>query len=197
MKNITILAFLLFAIASKAQSPIIDINESAMGQPDGYYIKDINNLLNPFEGTYVYTNGGTTFKVILVKKIQQYNGRYYEDLIIGEYQFTQNYVEKVNTLAEINVIYNNQRIHKINGNDIVNNNFRMLKCPSCSPNEKRFHCSIKDPSTNRFARMTMRRVTEGTQELMIINISHPSRGNNDPSEPEFSLPLEEFTLVKE
>ena len=45
--------------------------------------------------------------------------------------------------------------------------------------------------------MTMRRVTEGTQELMIINISHPSRGNNDPSEPEFSLPLEEFTLVKE
>ena len=197
MKNITILAFLLFAIASKAQSPIIDIIDSAMGQPDGYYVKDINNLLNPFEGTYVYTNVGTTFKVILVKKIQQYNGRYYEDLIIGEYQYIQNYVEKVNTLAEINVIYNNQRIHKINGNDIVNNNFRMLKCPSCSPNEKRFHCSIKDPSTNRFARMTMRRVTEGTQELMIINISHPSRGNNDPSEPEFSLPLEEFTLVKE
>ena len=53
MKNITILAFLLFAIASKAQSPIIDIIDSAMGQPDGYYVKDINNLLNPFEGTYV------------------------------------------------------------------------------------------------------------------------------------------------
>ena len=192
-----LLFLLLFAIASKAQIPVIDITDSAMGQPDGYYVKDIDSLLNRFEGTYLYTNGSTTLKMILVKKIQQYNGRYYEDLIIGEYQYIEDGVEKINTLSEINTIYNNQGLHKIAGRQIVNNNFRMLKCPSCSPNEKRFHCSIKDPSTNRFARMTMRRVTEGTQELMIVTISHPSRGNNDPAEPEFSLPLEEFTLIKE
>ena len=197
MRIMKLLFLLLFAIASKAQSPVIDITDSAMGQPDGYYVKDIDSLLNRFEGTYLYTNGSTTLKMILVKKIQQYNGRYYEDLIIGEYQYIEDGVEKINTLSEINTIYNNQGLHKIAGRQIVNNNFRMLKCPSCSPNEKRFHCSIKDPSTNRFARMTMRRVTEGTQELMIVTISHPSRGNNDPAEPEFSLPLEEFTLIKE
>ena len=197
MRIMKLLFLLLFAIASKAQIPVIDITDSAMGQPDGYYVKDIDSLLNRFEGTYLYTNGSTTLKMILVKKIQQYNGRYYEDLIIGEYQYIEDGVEKINTLSEINTIYNNQGLHKIAGRQIVNNNFRMLKCPSCSPNEKRFHCSIKDPSTNRFARMTMRRVTEGTQELMIVTISHPSRGNNDPAEPEFSLPLEEFTLIKE
>ena len=46
--------------------------------------EDINNYLDAFEGTYLYTNGNTSFRMVLVKKVQQYNGRYYEDLIIGE-----------------------------------------------------------------------------------------------------------------
>lgn len=112
-----------------AQTPIIDISQSRLGQPDGYYMKDINNLLNPFEGTYVYTNGTTSFKIVLVKKVQQYNGRYYEDLIIGEYQYIENGIEKANTLNQINTVYNDQRSHNIDGNLIVDNNFRMWKCP--------------------------------------------------------------------
>jgi hypothetical protein len=201
MKTIKIIIIALIAISCKAQSPIIDISESELGQPDGYYVKDINNLLNPFEGTYLYTNGTTSFKIILVKKVQQYNSRYYEDLIIGEYQYIENGVEKANTLSNINVVYNNQSIkHAISGNLIVNNNFRYWKCPTCPTNEKRFNGGIKDVSTGRGASITMRRTTENGQEVMKIKISHVSGGNTyevgQPLPPDFSLPQGEFTFIK-
>ena len=200
MKTVRIMIIALFSIYCKAQTPIIDISQSRFGQPDGYYIKDINNLLNPFEGTYLYTNGNTSFKIILVKKVQQYNGRYYEDLIIGEYQYIENGVEKVNTLNQINTVYNDQRSHSIDGNWIVNNDFRMWKCPTCPVNEKRLKCSIMDSSTNRYASLIFRRTVEAGQEVMKIKISHVmgvALPAGQPAPPDFSLPQGEFTLIKQ
>lgn len=109
MKALKIIFITLLTIHCKAQNPVIDIIGARMGQPDGYNIKDLNSLLNPFEGTYLYANGTTSFKIILVKKEHQYNGRYYEDLIIGEYQYIENGIERVNTLSQINTVYNDQR----------------------------------------------------------------------------------------
>lgn len=201
MKIFKIITITLLAINCKAQTPIIDITQSRFGQPVGYYMKDMNILLNPFEGTYLYTNGNTSFKIILVKKVQQYNGRYYEDLIIGEYQYIENGVEKVNTLSNINIVYNNQSIkHAISGNLIVDNNFRYWKCPSCPTNEKRLSCSIMDISTLRGASITMRRTVEAGQEVMKIKISHVTGVAlvaGQPAPPDFSLPQGEFTLIKQ
>jgi len=201
MKKVQLIFITLITFLSNAQNPIIDLSESRFGQPDGYYKKDIQNLLNPFEGTYLYTSGNTLFKMVLVKKVRQYNGRYYEDLLIGEYQYIVNGIERVNTINEINTVYNNQRVHNIDGNQIVDNNFRMWKCPTCPANEKRFHGSIRDASTNRYARITMRRTNENGQEVMKIKISHVTGGNTivegQPAPPDFSLPQGEFTLIKQ
>lgn len=197
MKKTQIIIILFITFLCKAQNPIIDISESEMGLPNGYYMKDINNLLNPFEGTYLYTNGNTVFKIVLVKKIQQYNGEYYEDLIIGEYQYITNGIERVNTINEINTVYNDQRSHNIDGNLIVDNNFRIWKCPTCPANEKRLHGSIRDASTNRYARITMRRTNENGQEVLKIYISSVSWAY-DENAPDFSLPLlNELTLIKQ
>ena len=200
MKTLKIIIIALISIHCKAQNPVIDISESELGQPDGYYIKDMNSLLNQFEGTYLYTNGTTSFKIILVKKVQQYNGRYYEDLIIGEYQYIENGIEKVNTLNEINTVYNNQRVHNIDGNWIVDNIFRYWKCTNCPANEKRLSLSIRDAATNRYASFTMRRTTENGQQVMKIKISHVTGGNTyevgQPLPPAFSLPQGEFTFLK-
>lgn len=201
MKQLNLIFILLFALSCKAQNPIIDITSSELGQPDGYYSKDINNLLNPFQGTYIYTNGNTSFKIILTKKVQQYNGRFYEDLIIGEYQYIKNGIEQINTLSNLNVVYNNQAIkHAISGKLIVNNNFRFWKCPQCNINEKRLSAGIKDRSTNRFAYITMRRTVIAGQEVMQIKISHVTgemQIAGQPAPPNFSLPLGEFTLIKQ
>ncbi|WP_329804647.1 DUF6705 family protein [Flavobacterium facile] len=200
MKIVKIIIIALLSIQCKAQTPIIDISQSRFGQPDGYYMKDINNLLNPFEGTYIYSNGTTSFKMILIKKVQQFNGRYYEDLIIGEYQYIENGIEKVNTLNQINTVYNDQRSHTIDGNLIIDNNFRIWKCPTCPPNEKRLKCSIMDISTNRYASITMRRTIETGQEVMKIKISQVmgvTLVEGQPAPLAFSLPQGEFTLIKQ
>lgn len=200
MKNLTFIISLFTILISNAQTPIINIGDSRFNQPDGYYMKDINNQLNPFQGTYVYTNGTTSFKIVLTKKIQQYNGRYYEDLIIGEYQYIKNGVEQVNTLNLINTVYSNQTRHNIAGNSIVDNNFRYWKCPTCAPNEKRLKCSIVDEFSKRYGSLIMRRTIEAGVEVMKINISHISRAilvEGQPAPPEFSLPIGELTLIKQ
>lgn len=162
--------------------------------------KNTYNLLNPFEGIYEYTNGNTSFKIVLVKKVQQYNGEYYEDLIIGEYQYIENGIEKVNTLNEINTIYLNQGLHKIDGNFLVGNNFKLSPCTNCLTNEKRLYAFITDPTSKKYAHLIMRRTTEGGQEVMKIVITSPSGGaylEVEGPPAEFSLPLGELTLIKQ
>ena len=200
IKNLIILVVLLLSINCKAQTPIVDISESEMGLPNGYYIKDLHNLLNPFEGTYVYTNGATTLKIVLVKKVLQYNTQYYEDLIIGEYQYIKDGVQIVNTLSEITTTYLNQRNHKIEGNLIVDKNYRVWKCTSCSLTENRLSTQIEDVVSERFAELVLRRTTEGGQEVMKIKITNISRVieiDDQPTAPDFALPTGEFTLIKQ
>jgi hypothetical protein len=166
----------------------------------GAYYKDVNNLLNPFEGTYIYTSGSTTLKIVLVKKVLQYNSQYYEDLIIGEYQYIKDGVQIVNTLSEITTTYLNQRNHKIEGNLIVDKNYRVWKCTSCSLTENRLSTQIEDVVSERFAELVLRRTTEGGQEVMKIKITNISRVieiDDQPTAPDFALPTGEFTLIKQ
>ena len=201
IKKLNILAVLLLSINCKAQTPILDISDSGTGLPNGYYLRDNNNLLNSFEGTYQYTNGNTILKIVLVKKTQQYNQEFYEDLIIGEYQYIENGIEKINTLNEINNVYIEQRFHKIDSNFLVNNNFKLFPCLDCFSNEKRLYASIFDPSTNSYADIVIRKTILNSQEVIKINIINFKKGliivNELATEPNFSLPLEEYILIKQ
>lgn len=201
IKKLNILAVLLLSINCKAQTPILDISDSGTGLPNGYYLRDNNNLLNSFEGTYQYTNGNTILKIVLVKKTQQYNQEFYEDLIIGEYKYIENGIEKINTLNEINNVYIEQRFHKIDSNFLVNNNFKLFPCLDCFSNEKRLYASIFDPSTNSYADIVIRKTILNSQQIIKINIINFKKGliivNGLATEPNFSLPLEEYILIKQ
>jgi len=117
-KNIFIILFVSFAIQCKAQTPIIDLQDWRGQIIPNMYLKDTNNVLNPFEGTWIYTNGNTSLKIILVKKNMTYSPNYYEDLIIGEYQYIENGIEKFNSLSDINAVLQYENRHKIDGNFI-------------------------------------------------------------------------------
>lgn len=200
MKNLKILLLILFPISIFGQNPVIGLADYNGDDIIGAYYKDVNNLLNPFQGTYVYANGNREFKIILVKKLMQYNGEYYEDLVIGEYQYKINGLEIVNTLPEINTVYNNQVKHHISGNAIINNNDIEWKCPLCETNEKRFRASIRDVMSGRIAQLFMRRIIENGQQVMKVKIG-PVTGvsyyDGDPAPAEFSLPKGEMTFVKQ
>jgi hypothetical protein len=134
----------------------------------------------------------------LVKKIKQYNSSYYEDLIIGEYQYIVNGVEKANTLSNLNVVYNNQFAkHAVAGISTINNNNRIWKCPQCNPNEKRLSASITDVSTNRTADFFVRKTVVNGKEVLQVKVTNilPDLENMNP--PAFSLPTGEFTMIKQ
>lgn len=60
--------------------------------PAGSYIKDLDNELDKYDGTWRWTNGSQILTIILQKKTNQLNPQYnsYRDYIIGNYSYTVN-----------------------------------------------------------------------------------------------------------
>ncbi|TRW23345.1 hypothetical protein FMM05_14220 [Flavobacterium zepuense] len=112
MQQLLIITFLFCVGVCRGQSPILPINDANYPEATGAYYKDLNNDLNRYVGTWKYTNGTTSLTVTLQKKVMQHiiNAPYgyYEDLVIGEYKYILNGVEKINTLPLLTSITNPQ-----------------------------------------------------------------------------------------
>ena len=177
MKHIIIILITTISFFNcKAQSPILSIDELGRNNLNNAYYKDLNNELNPFEGTWLYANGNTSLKIVLVKKPMYFNGKYYEDLIIGEYQYIENGVEKINTLADLNL--NLGHSHKIDGNNI-HNTCIFLPADDCVDGEKRLDVSLMNPGTRHYANLLLhKRVVNGQQALKAV-FSFTYIGPND------------------
>ena len=96
-KIITTITLLLGFTLCKAQlveQTIIPL-ENLRGQSAGnVYYKDVHNLLNPFVGTWLYTNGTTSLKLVLRKIIGHDNDYNIKDILVGEYEYIENGVSK-------------------------------------------------------------------------------------------------------
>ncbi|SDM15594.1 DUF6705 family protein [Chryseobacterium taihuense] len=203
MKNILII-FVLSFINCKAQQQILPLE--TRGIPiEGAYYKDLDNELDPFQGTYIYNNGNKIFKIILKKMIKQPSDSHYEDMISGEYEYVVNGFVKISTLPNLDIMYSDQFLkHGITNKYIIKNiNHRLWKCPQCNVNEKRLSAVIRDKISGRRADLLMRRTNINGQEVMQVNITNISAwivDSNDPStfnEPPFALPKGEFTMIKQ
>lgn len=201
MKNIFKLLLILFiTISCKAQSPIFDIMDFQHRIQDinGAYYKDINNLLDPFVGTYLYTNGNTTLKIVLQKKTMSFAlNKYYEDVLIGEYQYIENGVEKVNTLNKLNINYSDKSNHSIDGNLIISQG--SPGCEECLYGEKALYIGLVDGTSNNTARLIIRRVFENGVPAIKISLGWRTRYKrpNDPMPLPPSFPSGYYTLVKQ
>lgn len=120
MKKIFILLVILSITTIQAQTypvlRIVTIQESISedyNRLSGDYVKDINNLLNPYTGTWKYEGNGMIF-ILKIQKVEQFisisnNGNYYYyDKLIITYKFVKNGVTLVDNLNEplINTFYN-------------------------------------------------------------------------------------------
>jgi hypothetical protein len=180
MKNIlrTIL-FLYATIGCKAQTPVIDIEDNQGYDVKGAYYKDTKKQLDPFEGTYIYTNGNTTLKIVLQKKTMSTfpSRKYYEDMIIGEYQYIENGVEKRNTLAKFNEKYINGSNHSINGNLLLVGTYR--GCNDCAANEKRLAAGLVDYVAHALANIQLRRITVNGKAAIKLNLYWEMRSKKE------------------
>jgi len=200
MKTIILIFFLILNYwIGFSQSPIINIKDKDGTRQTGAYYKDSNNLLNPYVGTYIYTNGSITLKIVLVKKMQQYNGRYYEDLLIGEYEYKNGSTIIVSTLSDLDTVYGNQRRHSISGNTLMTKTNRPI-CNECGTNELRVNFTFFDKELELGGSMVARKTTYNNQEAIKIFIRcEPVTiyTGNVPPPTQFRVPDGEYLLIKQ
>ncbi len=149
MKQISITITLLLTLISYAQNPIIDIEEFSgkRNAIENAYYKDINNFMDPYIGTWVYTeicpltgNEIVYFKIVLEKELMTNYGEYYVDTVIGEYQYKENGVELRSTLDNTSQYY-----HGIySWGNLLRKSDTYPLCSDCPTNERRLHLIIRD-----------------------------------------------------
>ena len=214
MKNIFYLLSLLSLTFCKAQNPVIDLYGNEDYGVNGSYYKDINGFQNQYVGTWLYINGNTSLKIIFQKRenieIGKPGDSYFSDFLIGEYQYIENGIEKVNTLNQINTNYGNKYIdiqkHNLEGNITRRANHRP-RCTFCTPNEKRLEMGLNEPKYNNLKGLSnsfiLKTFTEnGLTKLKVWFISEikvmPEDENDNPVNfTGFSLPFGEYTLIKQ
>ncbi len=114
MKHILIIVIVTFSLLNcKAQNPIVSLDAYRHTTPDGAYYKDLDNEFNKLEGSWTYTNGNTSLTIILQKKELIYVNNDYRDILVGEYRYSINGVEIINTLPLLTNNPDNIDIRKI------------------------------------------------------------------------------------
>jgi len=178
----------------KAQTPVLSINTHDYGYTNGAYYKDINNDLNKFIGTWKYTNGTTTLTITLQKKVMLQNTldslNFYEDILVGEYKYVENGVEKINTLSQLSQSWGAYK-YNITGNILKNNNNRV-------------DTSFWDPNRDiegMEPRMVFERADAGTiQKLKVKFYTVSGRYSEEgiiPPYTSYTIPFGEYLLVKQ
>lgn len=199
---VLILSFIVEAPAQNTS--IASLEDCSICDETGVYYKDLNNFLNTFEGTYVYNQNGVYFKMILQKKtLSNVNNFYYEDLLIGAYQYTNN-SQSINYLNTLNTFHANGWDYIIDGNTILTGNGYL--CLSCGTYEKWIHMSISDPESGSISNFILRKTTLSGQEAIIVRIQGRIKDNminmdNPPTyeiEQPANYPLgQELILIKQ
>ena len=112
--------------------------------PNAYY-KDLTNVHDQYIGTWLYTNGNTSLKLVFeerahVKENLNYYGEfYYADWLIGEGQYIENGVEKWNSLNNLSASQGTDVITVRDHSSFYSGSYtkERMYCPECAPNERR------------------------------------------------------------
>ncbi len=214
MKSI-ITTYIMFIVilGCKAQTPIIDLyGTEDYGTIENAYYKDITNFHQQYIGTWLYTSGTTSLKLVFIEKKQILNNigtiSFYEDYLVGEYQYIENGVEKVNTLSNLNSNHNNMYDFNLLNVSCIWFPSTRPRCNECSTDEKRLRMGLNEPSRRNIQGLRnsfiLRNFTEsGIQKLKVWFVDESMQGmifdeNDHPSTiTNFSLPFGEYTLIKQ
>ncbi|GEN75624.1 DUF6705 family protein [Chryseobacterium hagamense] len=142
MKKINILLVLTIFISSLVScQTVADLHNTYPTNTPNTYYKDIGDKFDPYVGTWVYNDGTSYIKIVLIKKIKIPVWQYFEDCIIGGFQYKENGIEIINTLNDINVSLSDPRNHAIWGDYFMNNTSPFAQYTT---NNSRLKISIKE-----------------------------------------------------
>jgi hypothetical protein len=199
MKNILVILALILGKILNAQTPEISLEDRDGSRITGAYYRDVHFSLDPFVGTWIYQDGNTSLTIVLEKRTVSLFGDYYEDLIIGEYQYIENGEVKINTLNNLVQGVSLDRNHTIAGNSIITNP-SYSNCLDCTLGERRLRIGFEDPVIDIGGLMLIKKTTVGGQEAIRIELSYMFKSGFREGEPVIiptpTLPLRIYTLIK-
>jgi hypothetical protein len=209
MKKILTAIVLLYNIILSAQNPILNIHTADFAQIENAYYKDIEQFQNKFVGTWVYTDAVKTIRFRFAKKQMFFYQSFkncYVDFLVGEMQYIENGVEKINSLTNLNVNHPNIFNYSMNGDIKVHNNW-YPKCDECDDFVPRLPMSYDEPNNDDVglrAAFVMRRADEGGVQKIKIQYIKTNTALGVQSDYEtpstttnFTIPYGDYTLIKE
>ena len=200
MKKLILIVLLLTTLYNcKAQQHIIPLSSDLerKDNPD-YYLKDTDNDFDNYIGTWKYENGNTSFKIVLEKRIKFLlsNDEYYEDLLVGRYQYIENGIEKANTL---NDNYTTPYKYRIKGNSIIYKTAPPV-CDDCFLMERRIDLAIYHPTEEGTeGTLTLRFKNENGVRKLVAIVKDTSHfiGSTSPTPIYMDLPNGEYVMIKQ
>ncbi|RWX01056.1 DUF6705 family protein [Flavobacterium cerinum] len=193
MKRLILFLIILPFWNCKAQSPIKSLYNDPQ-EENGAYYKDFNNELDTFVGTWKYTNGSTSLTITLKKKVMQFfsdgDVNFYEDILIGEYKYIENGVEKINTLSQL-LVDKNPYKYNIVGNIFYEKTNKNLQTNFSDPNRE-----IQGMTQAMF----FDHVNNDPQKLFLTfkMMEGPYTVNDEPLPyTSYTVPFGEYLLVKQ
>ncbi|RAR48100.1 DUF6705 family protein [Flavobacterium lacus] len=205
MKQIaTLLLFLLFSGFCVAQAPELPLYGASINVQGAYY-KDLNNDLDQFIGSWVFSDSNTTLTITIVKKTQFFNldRNVYIDYLVGEYHYEVNNQTIVNSLSNLNQNFSNIYDYNIYGYSIINKR-KAPVCPECNLNERRVKLRFKDPIRNApglSGIITLRRVDENGVQKTHMRLQQTGSiipiDDTPPTYMSFHVPWGQYVLIKQ
>lgn len=213
MRNILLIFICIFTQYTNAQT-IIDFDDYANDlDVQSYYMKDINNYLNQFEGTWKYVNGNNEITLVFKKKTFTYHPNpsmtVIQDELVGEYKYIKNGVEVLNTLQNINANHNNSIKYNIqNSVRNKNNNDGTVPCYMCTVPSQRLYAYYDEPTLDNqciYGSLLIHTFVENGQTKLFFSIRKRTNGfscvkKSDESQPAIDYDLEltngEYIFVK-
>lgn len=175
---------MITAFSCKAQSVIksLDGDGSCPPYDSDCYEKDVNNEYEKFVGEWKYQNGNTSLTFKLKKELhyQTSNNANYEDLLVGEYQYIENGIEKANTLMDFDNVAISGYEHKISGGIFIRHLPTYCTIDS-TPQEIKIELFIEDPSDSYIeGSIFLHYVNDNGTEKLEVCIQNTSTLSEDP-----------------
>jgi hypothetical protein len=197
MRKILIVLIVLTSLSCKSQ--IIPQNNAYVDIPEGAYIKDTQNFLDNFVGTWQYQNGNEQFTITFAKVLHNNNDSWYEDILIGEYKYVNpNGVTLVNTIADMtNNNFPGPLYHNIVGaTSLVR--LQYPPCPECNIGEFRIKCYFYDPDREyQNLAIVLRSISPTQISVKVFREEKSTFFNNDFDAPDdLRIPAANYTMNK-
>lgn len=204
---------ILSTLYGYSQSPIQPkYHNPNYAELENAYYKDIDNVQNDYEGTWLYTEGNSSLLIKLRKReMVLINGALlsaYEDVLVGEYRYIEDGIEKVNTLSNFMTDYT-----IIEDYNLYDYSYRSKGtfplCDECDEDEWRMVMKINEPDLSHVGglndEVVMRRFSEsGVEKLKIwFEIREPGPVYDENTDElindidGYSLPYGEYVLIKQ